>query len=458
MRFAALVLALSVSTIATAAPPFRANIRSFYTQLPLIHVNTNGKAVTAEEVEATVTIFDGERNSASDLLRSTPQHQATINVRGYSSAKFAKKQFDLVFHEDGRGGEDKKVGLLGFPAHHKWVLGAPYLDRVLIRNNLAFGLANQLTVQGEPWYAPRAKSFELFINGQYRGVYLLTEKVDGSKSRVNLGKVNWETPEESPYMLKVEKSSKLKEGESFDTPEKSTAAYYEPKAKKLNEMRKKDPEAARRMDAHIQKTFNRFEASVRAIEAGDVKSYRAVTEPETFQNYILIQELFKNLDGYRRSMFVQYKGGKLHMGPVWDFDLTLGGFWVFSQKSPKGFQVGHNWYIDGNPEIFWFRTMLKDPAFQRDTVKRYRALRRAGQPLSTANVLGQLDRMTGELREASARNFTVWDPNGQSGDGPLRLFIPKYRNFVYAERVAEVKRWVLERLEWLDENMDEIGK
>ena len=458
----AFLLAYTLSAASSLAQDPPANTRSFHSSLPLVHVRTAGKkAVTKEEQSATVTVLTGARNSSADLMRVAPSHQARIKVRGYSSAKMSKKQYSLELVDE--SGEELEVPFLGLPAHAKWVLGAPYVDRALVRNELAFGIASGLTVKGQPWYAPRTRSFEFFLNGEYQGVYVLTEKIDRSKARLGLGKINYEEPEQSPFMLEVEESNEAEEGEYFVSADKgeTNVFYYEPKPKKLSALAKKDPARFRRMTSHIQGKFNRFESAIRAIERGDTRSYRGLVEPESFANFILMQEVFKNLDGYRRSLFLHWKDGRFHMGPVWDFDLTLGGIHVFGQRSARGFQVGHGWYIDGNPEMFWFRTMLKDPAFQRAVVKRYRELRRPGQVLSTGHLLGQLDAHAKELQASGAarRNFSVWDPNGRGlKDGPIWLFVPKYSNFSYDDVVLEHKKWLLKRLEWLDENFDEIGE
>ena len=453
--FAVLFLSLLAFAPASRAGTFTANTTSFRTTLPLVHVRT-GSAVTKEkEVDATVTVLDQGNNSSLELLRLAPQLRATIKVRGYSSAKMSKKQYALEFAEE--------VPFLGLPAHEKWVLGAPYVDRALLRNELAFGLASSLTVAGKPWYAPRTRGFELYLNGQYQGYYLLTEKIDRSKGRLGLGKINYEEPEQSPFMLEVEEGNDEDEHEYFvsDDEGRTQAFYFEPKPKKLEELRKSDPARYKRMKTHIHGKFNAFESAIRAIERGDTRSWRSLVEPESFASFIVLQEVFKNLDGYRRSLYLHWKDGRFHVGPVWDFDLALGGIWVFGQRSARGFQVGHDKYIDRNPEWFWFRTLLKDPAFHAAVVKCYRELRRPGQPFATGEIFRRIDSIAAKIAGARTdkRNFTVWDWNGRGlKDGPIWLFVPKYSDFQYEEVVLEHKKWLLKRLEWLDENFDEIGQ
>lgn len=437
-----------------------ANTSNFTSNLPLMHVNTSGKSVSkTDEAPARVTLLDGATNRSSNLLRTAPELTAKIQIRGNSSAKFSKKQYDLEFYTPGKGDKKAPISLLGMPAHHKWVLAAPYSDRALIRNTLGFAIARSLRdVNGQSWYAPRTQAIELFLNGKYQGVYVLTEKIDGSKERVNLGKVNEEEPEKSPFIVKVEKTTSRDKTEFFKLPKTNKISYFEPKAKNLVKLMKSDPKKGQRFYNHIQRTMMRVETSIKAINDGDLRSYRQVIEPVSFQNFILTHEVLKNIDGFRRSIYAQYKNGRVHLGPVWDFDLALANLKAFSQMNPEGFQVGHSFYIDFNPEIFWFRTLLRDPSFQADLVRRYQELRRPGQALGTDTLMKLIDAQSGELMQAQARNFSVWSYNGVRGDGPVMFFVPKYREFSYTGVVGQTKQWLRQRLDWLDHNIQFIGR
>lgn len=438
---------------------FSANIRNFSTGLPLLHVNTAGKTATkAKEVIATVTVMDSGKNSSTELLRSAPTLTAKFQVRGNSSAKFSKKQYDLDLVDAADHDKDAPISFLGLPKHHKWVLAAPYSDRALIRNSFGFAFARSLkNAQGEESYASRTRPIELFLNGKYQGVYVLTEKIDNSKDRLNLGKVKWDNPSQSPFIVKVEKTKSRDPKEFFHTPFGSKVTYFEPKAKHFAKQMKTNPQGAKAMQKQIQSTMIRFEKAIAAIDEGDYKTYRELIDVTSFQNFMFVHEIMKNIDGFRRSVYVYYKDGKLHLGPVWDFDLAMANLTLFGQKRPKGFQVGHDRYIDFNRENFWFRTLLKDPSFQRDYVRRYRELRRAGGPLSTGALLRLIDSQANPMKQASDRNFTVWDYNGDRVDGIVIMFTPKFRNFEYSGHIQGMKKWLVKRLEWLDENFDDIG-
>lgn len=460
MRASLVLIAALALTYGPAAKAedgyFSANVRDFSTRLPLIHINTNARDIGDDNIPAKVTIQDDGENRSGELLRAAPTLSAKIEVRGNSSSKWAKKQYDLEFQADG---EDLKVPLLGLPAHHKWVLAAPYSDRALIRNSFAFAMARSFRdSSGSPWWAPRTRAFELFLNGKYQGVYTVTEKIGRGKERLDIAKTDWENPYKSDFLVKIEKEKGRTAESHIETAYGTKVNFSEPRVKDFQKQAKKNPRSVQLLKHSIHLSIHNFETALKAIKKGDMKSYRRLVDVTSVQNFILAHEIFRNIDGFRRSIYVHRKSGRLHLGPVWDFDLAWANLTAFTQMRSKGWQVGHSFYIDFNHELFWFRTMLKDPAFQRELAARYLTMRKAGGPLSTGVLFRKIDAMAGEFRSPVwERNFTVWNVNGVSGDGIVMKFVPKYRNFSYPSHLAEMKAWLLERLEWMDDNIYEIG-
>jgi hypothetical protein len=173
----------------------------------------------------------------------------------------------------------------------------------------------------------------------------------------------------------------------------------------------------------------------------------------SFIYYILIQELFKNIDGYRRSVFIYIKDGKVFAGPVWDFNLAMGNLWFYDQSSPKGWQHGRH-YIDGNKEIAWYKNLLKNPVFRANLIQQYNQLRRFNQPFHEKTILSAVDEMANELSEASTRHFTRWNILGR----PLITFwfSPPCWPGTYPGEISKLKDWLKARLEWLDRNINQI--
>ncbi len=80
--------------------------------------------------------------------------------------------------------DDTSFSLMGLPAESDWILHGPYSDKALIRNYLAYTLARDMG-----HYASRTRFCELFLNDQYRGVYVLIERIKRDSARVDIAKL-----------------------------------------------------------------------------------------------------------------------------------------------------------------------------------------------------------------------------------------------------------------------------
>ena len=78
------------------------------------------------------------------------------------------------------------------------------------------------------------------------------------------------------------------------------------------------------MGLEIKKIIDDFEKKLKTAKS--LEDLKGVMDSTSFANYFLMQEVFKNLDGFRRSAYFFYKKGLIHMGPVWDFNISMGIF------------------------------------------------------------------------------------------------------------------------------------
>jgi len=106
-----------------------------------------------------------------------------IEMRGSSTLWFPKKQFAVETRDS--LGENNNVSLFGMPEENDWIFNAPYTDKSLMRNVLIYKIARDA---GR--YASRSHYFELVLNGDYRGVYVMLEKIKRDDSRVDIAKLN----------------------------------------------------------------------------------------------------------------------------------------------------------------------------------------------------------------------------------------------------------------------------
>ena len=175
-------LALAAFLLWAAPPALAQDVEFSSSNLPVLLIDTEGGAVPDEpKVTARLRVIDngpGARNAVGD---STSGYDGWIGIerRGSSSARFPKKQYAVeTRHADG---SNRNVALLGLPSENDWVLYAPYSDKSLLRNALAFHLG-----RATGRYASRSRFCEVVLDGDYQGVYLLLEKTKDDGDRLDL--------------------------------------------------------------------------------------------------------------------------------------------------------------------------------------------------------------------------------------------------------------------------------
>ncbi|MBI3220557.1 MAG: CotH kinase family protein [Bacteroidetes bacterium] len=419
--------------------------------LPIIVINTNGKAILDEpKITADMGIINnapGVQNKLTDPF-SDYVGKIGIEFRGSTSQSFPKKPYGIETRDAIGNGID--AALLGLPPKDDWVLFAPYNDKSLMRDALAYHLGRSM---GR--YASRAKFFELVINGQYEGIYILLEKIKRDKSRVDIAKLD---PTEisgddltGGYIVKIDKSTGSGgDGWSSSIPPTNRNGsqtifflYDYPKSTDIVPQQK----------AYIKNYMDSFESALKGTSFKDpVNGYAKYIDVDSFIDFLIMNEVSKNADGYRLSTYLYKKkdsdGGKIYMGPIWDFNLGFGNVDYCTQGNPEGFVYKFNEVCGGDYWLipFWWDRLLQDPSFQIKLGYRWQTLR-AG-PLKTTTVLNYIDSVSTVLNvESQQRNFQRWPVLGE-------YVWPNY--FVGATFQSEVnwlKDWVSQRLAWLDLNM-----
>src|SRR4030042_2589027 len=153
--------------------------------LPLILIDTRGKAIPDEPKLTALMKVVNNPDKVNTIYDTTFEYNGYIGLetRGNTAQIFfEKKSYTLETRTD--SGSNLNVSLLGMPEENDWVLHGPYSDKSLMRNALAYHLGN---LQGR--WSPRTRFCEVFINNEYRGVYLLVEKIKIDKNRVNIAKI-----------------------------------------------------------------------------------------------------------------------------------------------------------------------------------------------------------------------------------------------------------------------------
>jgi hypothetical protein len=203
--------------------------------------------------------------------------------------------------------------------------------------------------------------------------------------------------------------------------------------------------------------MNEFESVLASKGFRDAATgYRQYVDIGSFADYLIFQEFSKNIDGLRRSLFFSKdKGGKITMGPLWDFDLAFGNLRWGHMSSPKGFLYNH---FDLSsimlPNAFWFKRMMKDPYFRSVVKERYFSLRGKGQALDTEEVLAEIDQLSSIMHDGLVRDRQRWH---ETYNVIQKTIMNTHQRGHSADGEIEVlRKWVVDRLDWLDEHIAKL--
>ncbi|MEM7163776.1 MAG: CotH kinase family protein, partial [Bacteroidota bacterium] len=173
----------------------------------------------------------------------------------------------------------------------------------------------------------------------------------------------------------------------------------------------------------------------------------------SFTDFIIINELSKNADGYKLSSYLHKdrdsNGGKLVAGPIWDFDQSYGISLVCSNDIPTGWTYLQN--QDGCEDLesmpLWWQEMMEDPLFQNHLKCRWENFRTSF--LHQDSIIQWIESDTALISNAIARNFTVWD----DFIGEEIWYEPDPVPETYAEEISSLQSWIIDRLNWMDANL-----
>ena len=429
-RYIALVLL--VSQVLLAQSPATTVLSS--SNLPILIMDTHGRQIVdSPRIIADLGIIyngSGQRNSVTDAFNNY-NGKIAIELRGSSSMAYPKKQYR--FETKDALEEDEDVSLLGMPEENDWILNGPFDDKTMIRNTLVYRLSNDM---GR--YASRTRFCELILNDDYQGVYVLMEKIKRDKNRVDISKLNPDEIEGDDltggYIIKLDKTS----GENVAGWTSANSIYYQYDYPKPDEI-------VTQQKQYIRQFVTDFEALMKSSHWNDpVTGYPAMIDLDSFVDHFILNEFARNIDGYRLSAYLykdkDSKDGRLHAGPVWDFNLSFGKAWYPQDRHiTTGWEVHHNTRLpDDSPKIpFWWIQLAHDPIFAGRVAERWSELRTGLLDKDSLN--HRIDLLADTLSEARERNSTRWTEMGTLS--------------VYQSEISYLKQWISQRIDWIDANL-----
>lgn len=426
---------------------------SFTTHLPLVVIDTGGKDVprsvkwdskkrrfvpTGVEpyVSGSISVIDSDDGLNTPLLEPETQSECKLKVRGNTSSGYDKRQYLVKMLND--KGELASQDVLDMGAGREWVLNVSFADKSLLRNYLAYSTAGEIMP-----YTPDARYCEvLWKDGdtyRYEGVYLIMESVSVGKQRVDLPKYSENSPT-TPALLRRDRWSDTKPMiDNYGTREDLTEEFLDIEYPDADVLTQKGID-------NITKQVDRFETALYSDDWDEFVHYRDYVDMQSFVDYFILNEYFLNYDaGYHSTYFYMDYSGKLHMGPVWDFDQAMDNVWTTPSKlDTTAFHSAP-----------WFNRMLRDPEFTEALIERYAELRKS--ILSDESIRAYVEQTIDYLGPAIERDWARWGYYYTNGGYLQPEASGVDRNTKsYREEVEKILSVLSEHGAWMDEHLDSL--
>ena len=376
---------------------------------------------------------DGTRNYLTDITNDSFLNyngRIGIELRGSSSQVLEKKPYGfttLLADDD----SNNNVSLLGFPSENDWVLNSLAYDPSMIRDYLSYQLASNM---GN--YAPRVKYIEVIVNDDYKGVYILTEKIKRDSNRVNLKKIkdsDNSLPEVTGgYIIKADKTTG---GDEVAWTMPNSSGWY---TDFLHHYPKTENISSQQTD-YIKNVFTDLETN--SENTSIANGYPSIIDVPSFVDYMIMAEIASNPDSYQFSTFFHKdRGGKLRAGPVWDYNLSYGND-LFVFEFDRSFYDLWQFEFDNSGAKFW-KDLFYNDTFNCYLAKRWFELTTTNQPLNYSTITSLIDEFVSLLSESQVRELQRWPPQE---DWPTVAD--------QTENIAAMKIWIQNRIDWIDSNI-----
>ncbi|MBM3846602.1 MAG: hypothetical protein FJ405_10000, partial [Verrucomicrobia bacterium] len=445
----------SISSFAQTQKPFESSI-------PILVMDSFGADIDGGSRQFSLsfaTSFEVNPATGRASISDAPDFQGRtgIHVRGESSSGFGQKSYALEMWDEFN--LDRDDGLLGMPAESDWVLHGPWSEKTLMRNHLIYQTMQEIR---SDYSGPRTRFVEVFLNegrnqpvsyADYKGVYLLVEKIKHSQNRLDIGKLN----------ALVTDSNLLTGGYVFKKDKASTGVTQFNTQGGID-IQLQDPETLTPpMLASLRGYLNSFELALNGPNSADpVRGYAAWIDVGSFIDAQLYVEISKQVDGYVFSTyFNKPRGGKVFAGPTWDFNIALGNADYGTGDTPRG------WLYNGSDTEpltggLWYGRLQQDPEHKLKFFDRYFQLRRG--VWGTSNIYARIDGIVDTLLDGS--------PMLISNNMPITVQSPAARHYrkhailgqyhwpnapgvemrrTFQSEIAHLKKFLLDRLSWMDD-------
>ena len=332
--------------------------------VPTVHFNTND----GDSVNTRDKWFKGEfsilaarptrtRTLAWRTVGAVNKVDGEMRGRGNYSWSFAKKGFNLKFGDS--------IDLCGMGKSKKWALVANHYDRSLLRNSAA-GFVGKIFTNLE--WTPKDSAVDLYVNGSFRGSYILIERVNLEGGRIDRPELKAEdTPEICSGPDPSVDTTSIINGTYLMEWDFRKGANFNFGANTHGWVGLKEPEDedyCQNMGAYINDYVDRADRDL-YDGAASSNDWMSSIDLESAVDYYLAMEFLKPVDGQMWASVYMYKprGEKIHFGPLWDFDLAMGSAnRAGNVVSPRGWYLRNPLNVSAKQtEVTWFNRHEPEP-------------------------------------------------------------------------------------------------
>ena len=371
-----------------------------YSGLPVMIIETPNNATIPSKWEdwmkdATITILNPD---------GTESYSGTTSIRGRGNTTwgYPKKPYNLKL--------DEKAEILGMPKHKRWSLLANWMDRTLLRNKVAFEMAHATDMA----WNPHGEFVEVILNGKHEGNYLLCEHIKVDKNRVNIHELE-EEDVDGGYIMELDVY--------YDETYKFKSAVRD-----LPYMFKDPDEVNEQQFAYMQNFINEMEASLYDDGKFAQRDYLNYMDIDSYIDWWFVHELARNWEPNHPKSTYMYKdkGGKLHAGPVWDFD--------WETFTPN------NWFVV--KDALYYQRLFQDAAFVERVKERWTILKPKFEQID-AFIESEAER----IAPSEKMNHTMW---------PINQTVNRDESMTFVDAVSRMKKAYNDKLSWLDAEINKM--
>lgn len=391
-------------------------------ELPILELYTDsGLDITSKEVYVPGKI------SVHNAPEGFNFEDLTMEIRGRGNYTWggAKKPYRIKLSE--------KMNLLGQGdgKAKSWVLLANHCDQSLLRNQTVMQFAKMLT--GIVW-EPSTSSVEVFLNGKYIGVYVLTEQVQINKNRIDLSEDITQT--EIDFLCHYSNYAR--------DPSKAEVMFeYDGRPYEIVSDLSTDSVLYNKQLHYIK---NRIGECWDAVKAGNQEKILSLMDIDSVIDTLIVHEFFKNLDtGHDNFYMFASVDSKLHFGPVWDFDQCAGN----ANEGVENYEG-----IRGSNTQPWFSMLLSHDWFKEMILARWEELYED----EIHSVPAMIRNAARSGYNSYCRNFEKWQILGYTdsqGNKQLGAKINREMDHIrifqtFDEHYEYFAQWMENRIIWLN--------